>query len=177
MRAETLRGDQPSGGGSWEMEASEEATQATYLMFRLGARIFAVDVRSVREVLVVCEILPLPKAPPDVVGVIDLRNQGIAIVDLAARLGMMPEISHDARIIVFEVDDGGSALSIGVVADQVLRVREVPDEDIEPVAKTGADWQGDGVDGVIRTQDGIALILQIEQFLVTTDKVGDFDFG
>lgn len=177
MRAEALRGEMPEGDLGWDPLDTQDAQQATYLMFRLGARIFAVDVRSVREVLVVCEILPLPKAPPDVVGVIDLRNQGIAIVDLASRLGMMPQISNDARIIVFEIDQDGAFLAIGVVADQVLRVIEVADEDIEPVARTGTAWPGSGVEGVIRSQEGNALILRIQEFLVTDQSAGEHAVG
>ena len=83
MRAEALRGEIVADSRAEDDAAEGETSSATYLMFQLGQRIFAVDVRCVREVLAVCEILPLPNAPRDVVGVIDLRNQGIAIVDLA----------------------------------------------------------------------------------------------
>ncbi|MBE1297642.1 MAG: hypothetical protein GJ678_15710 [Rhodobacteraceae bacterium] len=177
MRNEALRGEIVADSRGWQGEGEEEASSATYLMFKLGERIFAVDVRSVREVLVVCEMLPLPKAPPDVVGVIDLRQQGIAIVDLASRLGMTAEPAEDARIVVFEVGDGSEAVSIGVIADQVLRVREVADEDVEPVAQVGADWQGEGVTGMIRSGDGLALILEVERFLIISDDKSEFDFG
>jgi purine-binding chemotaxis protein CheW len=177
MLNEALRGEIVADSRGWQGEGEEEASSATYLMFKLGERIFAVDVRSVREVLVVCEMLPLPKAPPDVVGVIDLRQQGIAIVDLASRLGMTAEPAEDARIVVFEVGDGSEAVSIGVIADQVLRVREVADEDVEPVAQVGADWQGEGVTGMIRSGDGLALILEVERFLIISDDKSEFDFG
>lgn len=176
MRAEALRGEIVADSRAEDDAAEGETSSATYLMFQLGQRIFAVDVRCVREVLAVCEILPLPNAPRDVVGVIDLRNQGIAIVDLASRLGMATAPGEDARIVVFEVSNGTDEVSLGVVADQVLRVREVADEEVEPVAHTGADWKGDGVKGMIRTEDGLALILGIERFLAVSDTVGEYDF-
>jgi chemotaxis signal transduction protein len=79
--------------------------------------------------------------------------------------------------VVFEVGDGSEAVSIGVIADQVLRVREVADEDVEPVAQVGADWQGEGVTGMIRSGDGLALILEVERFLIISDDKSEFDFG
>ncbi len=176
MRVEALRGEIVADNGVEDDLGEGKPSSATYLMFQLGQRIFAVDVRCVREVLAVCEILPLPNAPPDVLGVIDLRNQGIAIVDLASRLGMVSSPGDDARIVVFEIPQGADIVSLGVVADQVLRVHEVAEEDVEPVARTGADWQGDGVKGMIRTEDGLALILGIERFLAVADTLGEYDF-
>ena len=176
MRVEALRGEIVADSRVEDEAEEGKSSSATYLMFQLGQRIFAVDVRCVREVLAVCEILPLPNAPPDVVGVIDLRNQGIAIVDLASRLGMASASSKDARIVVFEIPKGAEIVSLGVVADQVLRVHEVADEDVEAVAQTGADWQGDGVKGMIRTEDGLALVVGIERFLTVSDTAGEYDF-
>ena len=156
--------------------ASEETPPLTVLTFALGAQVFAVDVHRVREILDATEIAPLPNAPHDVLGMIDLRGQSIAIVDLASRIGAQAEMGSAGRIVVFEFDQDGKTTSLGVPADRVLRVREIPGDTIEPVPDTLSGWRCDVADGMARTDDGIALILGIDHILAGSDEPGPFDF-
>ncbi|WP_428926222.1 chemotaxis protein CheW [Marinibacterium sp. SX1] len=167
----------PFGFEEADDDRSEEDSQPpTVLTFVLGTQVFAVDVHRVQEILDLTDISPLPNAPHDVLGMIDLRGQGIAIVDLAAKIGAPPARNEDARIIVFEFPNGEATTSLGVVAEKVLRVREMANTDIEPVPETMSDWRCDVAGGMLRTDDGIAMILEIERILCKTDTPGPFDF-
>lgn len=156
-----------------------EAEALTVLTFTLGRQVFAVDVHRVREILDATEIAPLPNAPHDVLGMIDLRGQSIAIVDLASRIGTrMDQADGTGRIVVFEFETGTKTTSLAVPADRVLRVRDIAVDSIEPVPDTLSDWQCDVADGMARTDDGIALILGIDRILAGgTGQPGPFDFG
>ncbi len=157
---------------------AEDAQRSTVLTFALGRQIFAVDVHLVREILDMTEINPIPNMPHDILGMIDLRGQGIAIVDLAARIGASVEDWDTARIIVFELPQGAGQTSLGVVADRVLRVRETDtNDDIEPVPDTLSGWSCSEASGMLRTDDGIAMLLRIESILSVGDQPGPFDFG
>lgn len=156
----------------------DEKQVPTVLTFTLGDQLFAVDVQRVREILDMTEISPLPSAPHDVLGIIDLRGQAIAIVDLAARIGARHVNNDGARIIVFEFPtDAAEPVSLGVLADKVLRVREMPEDSTEPVPTTMSDWNCEVATGMLRTEDGLAMVLGIDSILCQTARPGPFDFS
>lgn len=153
-----------------------EAGGLTVLTFELGSQVFAVDVHRVRAILDRTEIAPLPNAPHDVLGMIDLRGEGIAIVDLAARIGAARDRREDARIVVFEFPQEGRTTSLGVLADRVLRVREAAEDALEPVPETLSGWRCEVADGMLRSEEGIAIVLGIDRILGGGGAPGPFDF-
>jgi purine-binding chemotaxis protein CheW len=150
----------------------------TVLTFRLGAQVFAADVGSVREVVDLCAIAPMPGAPHSVLGMIDLREEQISIIDLADRLGLPFAEGEHKRIIVFTFGEGQSAFSLGVVADQVLRVCEIDSTSLEPMPETRTGWKNADIEGLVRIEEGSAMVLGIERILCGQQQLpGEFDFG
>lgn len=142
-------------------EAHGQPTPAptTAVTFDLGGSAFAADVRLVREILGPLPIAALPNAPRDIIGLIDLRQQSIPIYDLAARLGLMGADNTRERIIVFELPDNrGSTHLVGVLADRVRRVAEIETVEVEPLPPSVADQMGTAVEGIVRL-DGTIVIL------------------
>lgn len=161
-------------------DSGEHNTQGprTVLTFRLGAQVFAADVGSVREVVDLCPIAPMPGAPHSVLGMIDLREEQIPIIDLADRLGLPFAKGEDKRIIVFTFEEGRSAFSLGVVADQVLRVCEINAAALDPMPETRTGWQNADIEGLVRIEDESAMVLGIERILCGQQELpGEFDFG
>lgn len=79
-----------------------------YLSFRVQ-HLFAIPLREVKEIINVGEILPLPGAPPFVLGVLNLRGKLVVVADTRAvyRLPPRDDLPREARkIIVFERDGG-----------------------------------------------------------------------
>jgi purine-binding chemotaxis protein CheW len=174
---ELLEGSLDLGDIGSPDDESEEIKPLTILTFKIGSQVFAVNVHLVREILDMSEINPLPNAPHDVLGMIDLRGQSIAIVDLASRIGACSEGRQDQRIIVFEFPNGDRMTSLGVLADRVLRVRETSEEAIEPVPETLSGWRCDVADGMVRSDDGIAIMLGMDRILGGSGQPGPFDFS
>ena len=143
--------------------AFAEAAPAAHLAFELSGQIFAVDVVGVREILDVQPVAALPNAPMELLGMIDVRGQGVAVVDLAARLGLGAGERSEARILVFEV--GPDAAPIAAFADRVLAVTEIAPGEIEPAPKTMTGWSGAALRGVVRLDGRIAMILDMEALL------------
>ncbi len=71
-----------------------ETDTSTFVTFDLGDQIFAVDVANVREILDSQVISALPNASADLIGMIDIRGQGIPVMDLSLPLGLQ-RLSHD----------------------------------------------------------------------------------
>lgn len=148
----------------------------TYVTFELAEQIFAVDVADVREILDLQPISKLPNAPPDLLGMIDVRGEGIAVIDLPSRLGLMSQNSpKDSRIVVFEL--GASPRKpVGVIADQVLSVVAIVETDIEPSPEAMTHWQPGAMTGVARVEGQLIMMLALDQ-LFGTNVPGPFDFN
>jgi purine-binding chemotaxis protein CheW len=92
-----------------------------FLTFRLGSQYFALSVEPVREILDEQPVAILPDAPADVVGLIDVRGEGVMVMDVSHRLGVVARTDHGRRIVVVE-RTGDDGRPVGVLADQVLSV-------------------------------------------------------
>ncbi|MGH0032401.1 MAG: chemotaxis protein CheW [Myxococcota bacterium] len=130
------------GNGSWD-DLARQAGDAEggaapadalrqLLAFDVGEAVYAVPVESVREIVRIRPITPMPRVSDDVRGVIALRGEVVQVVDLRRRLGLPPvEPSRTSRIVVVHQDDGRVS---GVLVDAVREVLRVPADAIGPPA-------------------------------------------
>ncbi len=105
-----------------------------YLSFQLGKEIYGVAIMSVREIIALLDITPLPDVPHYVKGVINLRGRIIPVVDLRTRLGL-ESVEHTEKtcIVVIEVqeEDDDELMQVGCIVDSVNEVMDLVDEQIE----------------------------------------------
>lgn len=87
--------------------------------FRIGEVAYAVDIHRVREILNPLPTVPLPQAPPAVIGVADHRGDVVPIVDLRRRFDLEPlPVTRRTKWVV--VERGG--VGVGLVVDRVTDV-------------------------------------------------------
>ena len=80
-----------------------------FLCFALGLEPCAVRIDLVREILEVGHMTPLPLMPAFVRGVMNLRGVVVPVIDLGARLGLLPLRSDGKlRVVVARGADGSS---------------------------------------------------------------------
>lgn len=102
------------------------------LTFEVAGTAYAVPVESVREIVRIRPITPVPRVPEDVRGVIALRGEILQVVDLRRRLGVPPvDPSRNSRIVVVHLEDGRVA---GMLVDRVQEVLRVSADSIGPPA-------------------------------------------
>jgi purine-binding chemotaxis protein CheW len=90
--------------------------------FEVGGRPVAIDVAQLREVVRFQPATPLPGAPAQIEGVIDLRGALVPVVDLGRLLGGEPlRPGPRSRIAVAEID----GLAIGLAVDAALEILAV----------------------------------------------------
>ncbi len=106
---------------------SEEDEQV--VVFQLAAGEFGVPIESVQEIVRVPEELThVPKAPPFVEGVINLRGAVLPVIDQRKRLDLPPIDRNDRqRIMVFLL----SGVRTGFIVDAVTEVLKIPKTAIE----------------------------------------------
>ena len=96
-------------------------TAETYVRLRAGGEHFAVPVAQALEVVEVAKVAPVPGAHDAVLGVCNLRGRILALVDLAAALGLPPGEVRRALV----VEDGAALAGLGV--EDVAGVAELPE--------------------------------------------------
>jgi purine-binding chemotaxis protein CheW len=138
-----------------------EAQRDGYVSFRVGDQWLGIPVVLVQEVLTHQEISPVPLAPREVSGFLNLRGQIVTAIDLRTRLGVAGE-SED-RYMNIVVWDRGELFSF--LVDEVGDVVEVSSDRLEPTPATlDADWRA-CCDGVIRLERGLLAVLRVDSIL------------
>ncbi len=154
------------------MPATVEIEKATYLTFDLGSELFAVDVRSVREVLDSNTVTRVPRMPDYVRGVINLRGGVVPVIDLRLKFGMeVVEDSVDTCIIVMEITLDGESTVVGGLADSVKEVFDIDPDQIEPPPRIGTNLDTDFIRGMGKHQDRFVIILDIDKVLSADELV------
>ncbi|HYW81502.1 MAG TPA: chemotaxis protein CheW [Thermoguttaceae bacterium] len=145
-------------------ENRNSATTGTIqiVSFRLADETFGVAITKVREIILMCDITRIPQTPHYVKGLINLRSTVIPVVDLRALFGMAEgDQSDDSRIMVLQV----GTKTVGIVVDGVDEVLRISKEEIAPPPPTVASLGHEYLDGLVRLEDQLLILLDIDKIL------------
>ncbi len=137
-----------------------------YLCFNLGPEEFAIPLLSVREVLGLPEITPVPQTPPHFLGIMNLRGKVISIMDLRLKLGIKSAKTEETSVIILEIGEA----SLGVVVDQVNSVQEISSEERAEKPSMESSKSNEYVDGIYKKEDRLILLLDIAKALSIDEK-------
>src|SRR3546814_12296384 len=127
------------------------ATSCEFVTFSLGEELFAVPVDVVREILDHEEAFKIPHGPAYLLGLRDVRGQGVPVIDLRLRLGMSPTVkTPHTRILVLDVPIGDKVLALRLVSDLVYEVVPFRRDQIEAAHNIGISWPPDSTACVYR---------------------------
>jgi len=132
------------------------------LNFTVAATGFAVALESVRKVVPLVALKPLPKADGCVAGMMNLGGASVPVIDLSVRLDLADKNSYTlATSIVICIREGQL---YGVVADRIDGVNSIDDEGVELADMLSSDSMP--YRGVYRTDNGQqTLILELDKLL------------
>src|SRR5579871_4133135 len=135
-----------------------------YLTFKLDNEVFALDVATVREVLDFTTVTKIPRTPPFMRGVINLRGSVVPVVDLRLCFEMSKtESTRNTCIVVVEVMLDGEATVIGALADSVEEVIDLEPEQIQPAPRIGTHIRTDFIKGMGKRETQFIMILDIDR--------------
>ncbi len=138
------------------------SSESQYVTFSLDNEVFAVPVSVVREILDHEDAFKIPHGPDYLLGLRDVRGQGVPVIDLRLRLGMSKtEKTPHTRALVLDVPIGEKILTLGLVADRVYEVVPFRDEEIEGAPDIGVRWSSDYIAGVVRRNGGFVVIVDL----------------
>jgi purine-binding chemotaxis protein CheW len=151
-------------------ETVSDLTQ--YLTFSLDKDLFAVNVARVLNVLEMIPITHIPRVPPFMRGVINLRGNVLPVIDLRVKFSLpVPEDNIDTSIIVLQLEYEGTILEVGAVADSVEEVINLGEKDIEPPPSMGSKLDSSFIKGMGKMGDQFVIILDIDKIISEKDLV------
>ena len=160
-----------------------------FVTFKIENQSFGIDIDAVREINQQVSITPVPQAGNFVRGLVNLRGQIVTIIDLGVRLGLPPrDLSNTNHNVILKTEEelaalgarqGGSSLKTcrdvaGLLVDEIGDVVEET-EQMEPRPANVGSVESRFLQGVIKRQDELLLILSLEEVLgeVNVGKAGD----
>jgi len=141
----------------------EKQEEVQLVVFRLGEEEFGVNIHQVREIVRLVPITPIPRAPEFIEGVVNLRGQILAVMDLAKRLDVPSKPrSEKTRIVVVELEDN----VVGMIVDEVSEVLRIP---ISKVEKTPQIIESEisqrYITGVGKLEDRLLILIDLAAIL------------
>lgn len=130
--------------------------------FSLGQETYGVDIGQVREIIPIQKIVPVPRAPEFVEGIINLRGKVIPVLDLRKHFGFEKKEPNPAQKIVL-TESGGE--SIGVIVDSVSSVLRIAQDSIEPPAAVITGDQIEYIKGIAKVDDSLIVLLDLTRII------------
>lgn len=136
----------------------------SYFTFRLGSKLFAINIGQVTKILELTEITKMPNSPSYFRGIINLFGDVIPVFDGRLKFGFQEnERTRDTciLILVFELD--GQTVSSGIIVDSVEKVLIFEPDEIKPAPTVGKGFNAEFINGITTFEDEFVIILNIEK--------------
>lgn len=133
-----------------------------YVTVSVGGQLFGLPIARVRDVFIASVITPVPLAPPQIRGLLNLRGRVVTALCLRRRLGLPPG-AEDGDIMTVGLESGSDGY--GLIVDSVGEVVSVRREMREPPpANLDARWAA-VARGVHRLNGKLLIVLHVDALL------------
>lgn len=148
-----------------ETARRDGADDVELVTFYVGDMLIGADIRHVDEINRQVDLTPVPQAPDDVRGVMNLRGDVVTVLDLRIVLGMgRTEIGKDSRNVIVNSNGERTGLLVDRVADVVTARRN----EIYPPPANMSGLQARFVRGVYKLDHDLLTVLDIGEILAAT---------
>lgn len=139
-----------------------------HIAFQLGKEEFSIPILQIQEIMKPVTTTLIPESPEYIVGIINLRDKVIPVIDLKTRMSI-PEngsVEKDQRVIVVNV----GTLTVGGIVDAITGVIEFNEENIKRDLKSISSSMIEYIDGIAMLGDNrLVQILNFNKILSFTD--------
>lgn len=149
------------------MLSNNVAEARKYLVFRLGSEEYGIDIRKITTIIEKdMNITRVPKLPPFVKGIINLRGEIVPVISLRQKFDLPEDVfDTETRIVIVKIDE----ISVGLIVDSVAEVIELDEESIESIANIAGDLTVDYITGVGKADGRIITLLNAEKLASLND--------
>ena len=152
-------------------ERVKPAELVQLIVFRLGDEDYGIRIEQVKEVTVTPEVARMPKTPPFIKGIANLRGDIIAIIDLEERFLLRPAgraVPERSYTVAVEAAD----YILGLMVREVPRPFTLPQSQIEaaPDFVQDSSTRDKYLEGIAKLPDGgIIIVLDMRKLLMPSE--------
>jgi purine-binding chemotaxis protein CheW len=144
------------------MSAVIGSLSSTFVTMMVHEQLCGISAQNVRDVIVSPAMTPIPLAPPEVAGSLNLRGRIVTAIDLRRRLGLQTAAPGSNTMSVV-VERQGELYSL--IVDNVREVVDLDKAGFEPNPLTLAPAWRDVSAGIYRLQSDLLVVLNAERVL------------
>lgn len=143
-----------------------KANPGRYLTFSLAAEQYGIEILKVQEIIGMLNVTRVPRTPHYIRGVINLRGKVIPVVDLRRKLEFEGKADTERTcIIVVQVNNGVSDVTMGLIVDSVSEVLNVSAEQIEATPEFGTNISTQFILGLAKIGKNVVILLDADCIL------------
>jgi purine-binding chemotaxis protein CheW len=147
-----------------------EAKAPQYLSFTVAGTDYGLPILAVKEILQHDEPTAVPGTPPSIRGVLNVRGQVVPVVDLAVKFGKGRTVpTKRTCILVVEARVNTDRAVVGMLADSVNEVLDLPASEVEPPPAFGTQVKLDLLTGMGKVGKGFVLLLDADRVLSASE--------
>lgn len=144
---------------------TEEAKIVQHIVFNLGEEEFAVEISEVREIINAEAITPIPDSPEFISGIINIRGNIIAVIDLKARFFLYPKKEAESKHIIITEN------SYGIMVNEVTEILRLSEAAINEAPELVTKIHGEYIKGVITLENRLIILLDFTKVLSEEELV------
>lgn len=117
-----------------------------FIVVRLGEEQYGINIRYIDNIVKMQHITRVPKMPPYLKGVINMRGEVIPVISMRLKMGLeADELTKATRILVVRLEEEGN---VGFIVDEVREVVTLFEADIERIARDNIAEKGNLINAV-----------------------------
>ena len=143
------------------------AASLDYVTVMIGEQMLGLPIERVNDVFIATRFTPVPRAPRDIVGLLNLRGRVVTAICLRKRLGLDPivECQPDGRCELVSVGVEVAGEPYALIVDAVGEVTRLDRSTFEAVpVNLDPNW-ATLASGVHRLEDRLLVILDVDAVL------------
>ncbi|MCH7937687.1 MAG: chemotaxis protein CheW [Proteobacteria bacterium] len=133
-----------------------------YVTFRVEGQLFGIPVLRVQDILKPERIAPVPLAPKEVKGSINLRGRIVTVIDVRIRLGLAPrDDNYESMGVTVEQDNDLYTLMVDEIGDVIELSRDCYERNPGTLDSLWREFTS----GVFRLDKELMVVLDIDRLL------------
>lgn len=140
-------------------DLSEAEETAQYIVIKLGAEQYGIDIKYIDNIVRMQHITRVPKVADYLKGVINLRGEIIPVMSIRLKMDLPEnELTKAARIIILKLEQHGT---IGIIVDEVREVVTLSTAEIEKVSYDGQEGKTNFIFGIGKHNNELISLLDL----------------
>jgi purine-binding chemotaxis protein CheW len=138
----------------------------TLIVFKIGDEHVGLDITKVREVTEMQNIVPVPRSPEFLLGLVNVRGEVVPVLSLKKRFGLSGQEESNVLLVVEDKER-----IAGLLVDALLGTKKIDERKMNRNSELiSTKKEKDFFLGVFETDEKPILILDLSRTLVKEDK-------